>query len=191
MINSGGVCSGVDGLAGNPERNGGYALKQATGTLNVNLFGRGSVKERAFLVCVLVLLGILYALYSDYNLATGSGNLSMVLFLGANVYFPAKRIRLKYNVKNAQTQFNTLLVWHIWLNTFAFVAACVHCYVALWSNAWLIASLIMMGWLTFGGFLMWIKFQPGHLKKGMYLLHTQQALFFAMIYTMLKGHYVI
>ena len=137
------------------------------------------------------LLGaVIYAYSSDYNLATGTGNLCMVLFLAANVYFPAKRIRLRYSFKNVQPVFNRLLVYHIWLNTAAFVTSCIHCYVSLWSNTWLLIALFIMGWLTVGGFLMWIKYQPGKVKKGMYILHTQQVLFFVMIFAMLKGHYV-
>ena len=138
----------------------------------------------------LAVLAVLYAYMSDYNLATGTGNLSMVLFLTANIYFPAKRIRLHYNLKKVQDHFDRLLVFHIWTNTSAFVVACIHCYVSLWSNNWLILALVIMGWLTVGGFLMWIKFKPGKVKKGMYILHTQQVLFFVMVFAMLKGHYV-
>ncbi|SLM32725.1 Conserved membrane hypothetical protein. Homology with gene DMR_41120 of RS-1. Between mamQ and mamB like it is for RS-1. Named HMP2 on GenBank [Desulfamplus magnetovallimortis] len=160
-------------------------------TYDIALFGRGSLKHRVFFVGILVIIGAIYAGKSDYNLATGSGNLCMVLFLAANVYFPAKYIRLKYAIKDVQLQFNRLLVWHIWLNTSSFLVACIHCYVSLWSNRWLMAALFMMGWLTFGGFLMFLKFQPGKVKKGIYLLHTQQVVFFLMIFAMLKGHYVI
>ena len=139
--------------------------------------------------CFLI-LAVIYAYNSDYNLATGTGNLSMVLFLAANIYFPAKRLRLRYSFKNVQPQFNRLLVYHIWLNTASFIAACIHCYVSLWGNNWLMVALYIMGWLTVGGFLMWIKYPPGKVKKGMYLLHTQQVLFFIMVFAMLKGHYV-
>lgn len=139
--------------------------------------------------CFLV-MAVVYAYNSDYNLATGTGNLSMVLFLAANIYFPAKRLRLRYSFKNVQPQFNRLLVYHIWLNTASFIAACIHCYVSLWGNNWLMVALYIMGWLTVGGFLMWIKYPPGKVKKGMYLLHTQQVLFFIMVFAMLKGHYV-
>ncbi len=166
-------------------------LNPQTHTFNIKLFGHGSLKSRIILVVVLIVLGILYAFNSDYNLATGSGNLCMVLFLAANVYFPAKRIRLHYGFRTVQPYFNRLLVFHLWLNTAAFIVACVHCYVSRWSNNWLILALFLMGWLTFGGFLMWIKYQPGKVKKGIYLLHTQQLLFFVMIFAMLKGHYVI
>ena len=161
-----------------------------TGTYRLELFGQGSLKKRAVIIGCFLLAAVIYAYNSDYNLATGTGNLCMVLFLAANVYFPAKRIRLRYSLKNVQPYFNWLLVYHIWLNTAAFVTACIHCYVTLWSNNWLMLALFIMGWLTMGGFLMWIKYQPGKVKKGMYILHTQQILFFIMVFAMLKGHYV-
>ena len=161
------------------------------GTYDLEIFGQGSLTNRIVFVSAIIISCVIYASYSDYNLATGSGNLTMVLFLTANVYFPAKRFRLLYNLQNIQPFFNRLLVYHIWLNTFAFFAACLHCYITLWSNNWLILALFLMGWLTFGGFLMFIKFKPGKVKKGMYLLHTQHALFFVLLFTLLKGHYVI
>jgi hypothetical protein len=161
------------------------------GAYEIELFGRGTLKQTAIYVSFLAFLSILYAVYSDYNLATGTGNLTMVLFLAANVYFPAKRIRIWFKVDNVQQYFNTLLVYHIWLNTAAFIGSCIHCYVTLWSNTWLIVSLFIMGWLTFGGFLMFIKFKPGKVKRGMYLLHTQHFLFIVLLFTVLKGHYVI
>ena len=159
-------------------------------TYHLKLFGRLPLRKRAPMLICLVVLAAVYAYVSDYNLATGTGNLSMVLFLAANIYFPAKRIRLHYSLKKVQDHFDRLLVFHIWTNTSAFVVACIHCYVSLWSNNWLILALVIMGWLTVGGFLMWIKFKPGKVKKGMYILHTQQVLFFVMVFAMLKGHYV-
>ncbi|NVL90047.1 MAG: hypothetical protein HWN69_03480 [Desulfobacterales bacterium] len=161
-----------------------------TGTYNLQLLGQGPLKRKAVFIGAFLLLAVIYAYNSDYNLATGTGNLSMALFLGANVYFPAKRIRLHYSLRNVQPYFNKLIVYHIWLNTTAFIVACIHCYVSLWSNNWLIAALFIMGWLTVGGFLMWIKYPPAKVKKGVYLLHTQQVLFFVMVFAMLKGHYV-
>ena len=166
-------------------------MKVKASTYEIPIFGWGSIKNRALLVIIAIILCSIYAITSDYNLATGTGNLSMVLFLAGNVYFPAKKIRLYYNIKNVQHFYNKLLVYHIWLNTFAFIVTCMHCYITLWSNNWLITALFIMGWLTFGGFLMWIKYQPGKVKKGIYILHTQQVLFFVMIFAMLKGHYVI
>ncbi len=162
-----------------------------TGLYDFDLFGYGPLKKKAIFIGCFLLLAAIYAYNSDYNLATGSGNLSLVLFLAANIYFPAKRIRLRYSLKNVQPYFNRLLVYHIWLNTAAFITACIHAYVSRWSNNWLLLALFIMGWLTVAGFMMWIKYQPGKVKKGMYLLHTQQVLFFVMVFAMLKGHYVI
>lgn len=157
---------------------------------NLKLFGHGTPKSRVIFIGVFLLLTVLYAYTSDYNLATGTGNLSLILFLAANIYFPAKQIRLRYTFRNVQPYFDRLLVYHIWLNTTAFIAACIHAYVANWANNWLILALVIMGWLTVGGFAMWIKYQPGKVKKGIYLLHTQQILFFVMLFAMLKGHYL-
>ena len=161
-----------------------------TNTNQIPLFGDSPLKHRLILISILAWAGLVFAIYSDYNLATGTGNLSMLLFLAANMYFPAKRIRIHYNIKHVRLFFNKLLVFHIWLNTTAFAVACIHCYITLWSNTWLMIALFLMGWLTVGGFLMWIKYPPGKIKKGMYLLHTQQVVFFLMVFAMLKGHYV-
>ncbi len=157
---------------------------------HISLFGQSSAKHKLVFLCFLFWLSALFALYSDYNLATGTGNLSLFLFIGANTYYPAKRIRVHYKVKRVQNLFNKYLVYHIWLNTFAFIVACIHCYITLWSNPWLMVALFLMGWLTVGGFLMWFKYPPSKVKKGIYLLHTQQIIFFIMIFAMLKGHYV-
>ena len=166
-------------------------MKAKISTYNISIFGRSPLKRKIIFLSIFFVMAVLYAFNSDYNLATGTGNLAMVLFLAANVYFPAKKIRIYYGLKHVQEDFNNLLVYHIWLNTSSFVATCIHCYVTIWSNNWLIFALFLMGWLTFGGFLMWIKYQPGKVKKGVYILHTQQVLFFVMIFAMLKGHYVI
>jgi len=159
-------------------------------TEQIALFGESSLKSRVIFVGTLSLLGVIFAVYSDYNLATGSGNLSMVLFITASIYYPAKRIRLRYNIKDVQPFFDTFLVCHHWLNTASFLVACFHCYITPWSNNWLMFALFLMGWLTVCGYLLWMKYPPGKVRKGIYLLHTQQAVFFLLIFAMLKGHYV-
>jgi hypothetical protein len=159
-------------------------------TDQINLFGESSLKSRTTFVGTIILLGALFAAYSDYNLATGSGNLSMALFITANIYYPTKRIRLHYNIKSVQPFFNTFLVCHHWLNTASFLAACFHCYITPWSNNWLMFALFLMGWLTVGGYLLWIKYPPAKVRKGIYIVHTQQGVFFLLIFAMLKGHYV-
>ena len=159
-------------------------------TQEVALFGYAPLKQKLIFLLCFTWACVMFAIYSDYNMATGTGNLSMLLFLAANCYFPAKRIRLYYNPKNVQKFFNKFLVFHIWINTASFGVACYHCYVTLWSNTWLMIALALMGWLTLGGFLMWIKYPPAKIKKGVYLLHTQQTVFFLMVFAMLKGHYI-
>lgn len=156
----------------------------------IAIFGDAPLRNRIIFVIVFCWAAAVFAIYSDYNLATGTGNLSMLLFLAANIYFPAKRIRLHYNPRKTQAFFNKFLVYHIWLNTASFVVASIHGYITPWSNIWLMIALFLMGWLTLGGFLMWIKYPPGKLKKGVYILHTQQMVFFLMVFAMLKGHYV-
>ena len=76
----------------------------------IPIFGEKGLKKKIIFLILFSWAALLYALYSDYNLATGSGNLSMILFLLANTYFPAKRIRIKYKVKNTQQFFNKYLV---------------------------------------------------------------------------------
>ncbi|MBL6988536.1 MAG: hypothetical protein ISR65_02085 [Bacteriovoracaceae bacterium] len=128
-------------------------------------------------------------LYSDYNLATGTGNLSLMLFFLANTYVPAKFLREAFNLKNVSTFFITYLRWHCNLNIIAFLVACLHAWLTNWVNFWLQVSLILMGWLTFGGFLLKFKYNA-MVKKWVYFLHGQLFLFVILVYALLKGHYV-
>jgi hypothetical protein len=142
------------------------------------------------MIAGLVLFGTAFAYLSDYNWPTGTGNLCLLLFLAANVYVPAKRLRVHYRFSGVQPYFNWLLRWHCWLNVAAFLAAVVHCRLASWANRWLWLSLILMGVLVINGFLMKLKYQPNRVTKGLFFLHTQQVVFLVLIYAMIKGHYV-
>jgi hypothetical protein len=132
---------------------------------------------------------LLFAYFSDYNWPTGTGNLCLILFIAANVYIPAKRLRLRYKFRDVQPHYNWLLRHHCFLNTLAFIMSCIHCYTTSWTNFWLWISLILMGVLTLNGFVMKLKYPP-RIRKGIYLLHSQQIVFFALLYSTLKGHYV-
>jgi hypothetical protein len=88
-----------------------------------------------------------------------------------------------------QAHFAWLLRCHCYLNTASFITALIHCYTTSWENDWLWASLMLMGVLTLNGFIMKLKYPP-KLRKGLYFLHTQQMVFFCLLYCMLKGHYV-
>lgn len=130
-----------------------------------------------------------FAYVSDYNWPTGTGNLCLILFIAANIYIPAKRLRIRYRFRSVQPYFNWLLKYHCYLNTASFATALIHCYTTSWANTWLWISLILMGVLTLNGFIMKLKYPP-QLRKGLYVLHTQQFVFFCLLYAMLKGHYV-
>lgn len=135
-------------------------------------------------------LSFLMVVYSDYNLATGSGNLCMVLFCFANTYVPAKRLRFLFNFKNVAHYFNVYLGYHCLANIAAFLVMVFHCYVSNWVNLWLKVAVVLMGALVIGGFL--LKFQySAALKRGVYYLHSQQLIFLLLLYALLKGHYVI
>ncbi|MBF0106081.1 MAG: hypothetical protein HQM16_12230 [Deltaproteobacteria bacterium] len=142
------------------------------------------------LIVFFSLICVLFAVYSDYNLATGTGNLCIILFILGNTYVPAKWLRFKFGLKNVAESFSIFLDYHIYINIAAFVTCCVHCYVSHWVNFWLEVSLVLMGWLILGGFLMKYVYSPA-LKKGIYFLHTQQFVFILLLFALLKGHYVI
>ena len=149
----------------------------------------GSLRGRLIGIGAFLLWCVAFAYYSDYNWPTGTGNLSMILFLAANVYIPAKWLRKRYRFRGVQRYFSWLLKSHCHLNTAAFAAALIHCYTTNWANIWLWISLVLMGVLTLNGFVMKLKYPP-RFRKGLYILHTQQIVFICLLYAMLKGHYV-
>ncbi|MBF0492787.1 MAG: hypothetical protein HQM15_08405 [Deltaproteobacteria bacterium] len=156
-------------------------------------FSSADIRLKTLLILALILACILFAYWSDYNLATGSGNLCMVLFIAAQSYIPAKYLRLFFMLKD-DAFFATFLRVHCWINIILFVAACLHCYVTHWHNTYLWVALILMGWLTFGGVVLRFKYLMDGLHpvvgKGLYFLHTQMVVFFIMCLCLLKGHYV-
>jgi hypothetical protein len=144
-------------------------------------------KLAAYLVVIAASFAVTYI--TDYNWPTRTGNLTILLFVAANTYIPAKLLRKRFRFRGVQIYYSWLLRWHCYLNTAAFVAACFHCYTTSWANNWLWLSLFVMGVLTIGGFLLKFKYPP-KVRKGLYVLHTQQLAFFVLLYALLKGHYV-
>lgn len=132
---------------------------------------------------------VAFAYFSDYNWPTGTGNLCMFLFLAGNVYIPAKRLRKHFRFRRVQPYYTWLLKYHCYLNTASFIVSLIHCYTTSWANTWLWVSLVLMGVLTLNGFVMRLKYPP-RISRGLYFLHTQQLVFFCLLYAMLKGHYV-
>ncbi len=152
-------------------------------------FVKADAKLKLALIVTFILVCIIFAYTSDYNLATGSGNLCMLLFIVSNSYVPVKRLRLFFMLKDQQGFFTKFVRIHCWLNTGMFVAGCIHCYVTRWHNIYLWISLVIMGWLVLGGFIMRFKYQAT-VRKGLYILHTQQFMFYILCFCLLKGHYV-
>ncbi len=154
----------------------------------ITVFKTSDTRLKAILLAVFVLCCVLFAIWSDYNFATGSGNLCMLLFIAAQSYLPAKHLRIWFMLKD-DIFFAKFLRVHCWLNVACFIAMCIHCYVTHWHNTWLWIGLIIMGWLTFGGAILRFKYPPS-VRKGLYFLHTQMFLFIALCFCLLKGHYV-
>jgi hypothetical protein len=142
----------------------------------------------AWVVVILVTIVVTYI--TDYNWPTRTGNLCVFLFVAANTYIPANRLRKRFRFRGVQVYYVWMVRWHCYLNTAAFVAACVHGYVTSWTNNWLWLSLYLMGVLTINGFLLKFRYPP-KVRKGLYVLHTQQLAFLLLLYSLLKGHYVI
>jgi len=140
-----------------------------------------------YLVVLAISLIVIYI--TDYNWPTRTGNLCVILFIAANTYVPAKQLRKRLHFLGVQVYFTWLLRWHCYLNSAAFVASCVHCYTTSWTNNWLWLSLILMGVLAVNGFLLRFKYPP-KVRRGLYVLHSQQVAFLLLIYALLKGHYV-
>ena len=138
---------------------------------------------------VVIVISFVLTYVTDYNWPTRTGNLSVLLFVAANTYIPANHLRKRFRFRGVQLYYTWLLRWHCYLNTAAFVAACFHCYTTSWANNWLWLSLVLMGVLTIGGFLMRFRYPP-KVRKGLYVLHTQQIAFVLLLYALLKGHYV-
>lgn len=138
---------------------------------------------------VVIVISFLLTYVTDYNWPTRTGNLSVLLFVAANTYIAANHLRKRFRFRGVQLYYTWLLRWHCYLNTAAFVAACFHCYTTSWANKWLWLSLVLMGVLTIGGFLMRFRYPP-KVRKGIYVLHTQQIAFVLLLYALLKGHYV-
>ena len=148
-----------------------------------------SIIRDYFIIVVVFVLACFYAVFSGYNAATITGNLCTVFFLLGNTYVPMKRIRFWITGKDVAEDMNLLLGWHCVFNIVAFFLCVLHCYLAQWVNNWMKLTIVLMGWLVLGGFFLKFKYSA-KLKKGIYVLHSQQFVFLLLLYAVLKGHYV-
>jgi hypothetical protein len=119
------------------------------------------------------------------------GMLSMVLFVSANAYYPARLIANKFKPWSRETTrfFKKYLDIHMLLNLLALLTLTLHGHYAPADerNIILSASFVLTVWLVFAGILM--RYNVFHsMKKQMRLIHTQQTLFVVWLILILLGH---
>ncbi|HIJ90558.1 MAG: hypothetical protein OEV89_07300 [Desulfobulbaceae bacterium] len=120
------------------------------------------------------------------------GILCLLLFVFANVYYPARLIAYQYRPwpKDIVMFFKKYRELHMSVNIFAFVAMSIHAYFSDERNIFLYASLLVTAWLTFAGILMRSKRFSGDTKRQMRLIHTQQTIFLVWLALLIFGHVV-
>ncbi|MEI6703086.1 MAG: hypothetical protein WCL71_06060 [Deltaproteobacteria bacterium] len=121
-----------------------------------------------------------------------TGLLSLLLFVVANAYYPARLIANQYRPwpREIAIFFKKYLDLHMWLNVIAFVTMTIHAHFTEDRNLFLYASLLVTVWLTFAGLLMRSKKFSSDTKKQMRLIHTQQTVFFVWLVLLILGHLV-
>ena len=120
------------------------------------------------------------------------GIVSMLLFVAANAYYPARLIANNYRPwpRDVAIFFKKYLDIHMWVNIVAFVAMTIHAHFSEERNIFLWASLLVTVWLTFAGILMRSKSFSSDTKKQMRLIHTQQTVFLVWLVLLIVGHVV-
>ena len=119
-----------------------------------------------------------------------TGIVSLLLFVVANAYYPARLIANQYRPwpRDIAIFFKKYLDLHMWLNVIAFVTMTIHAHFTDDRNIFLYASLLVTVWLTFAGILMRSKQFSSDTKKQMRLIHTQQTVFFVWLVLLILGH---
>ena len=119
------------------------------------------------------------------------GMLSMILFVSANAYYPARLIANNFKPwsRNTSVFFKKYLDIHMLLNILALLTLTIHGHYARADerNIILSASFALTVWLVFAGVLM--RYNVFHsMKKQMRLIHTQQTLFVVWVILIILGH---
>lgn len=120
------------------------------------------------------------------------GYVSLLLFVFANAYYPARLIANQYRPwpRDIAIFFKKYLDLHMWINVVAFVTMTIHAHFSDERNLFLYASLLVTVWLTFAGILMRSKSFSSDTKKQMRLIHTQQTVFLVWLVLLIVGHLV-
>ncbi len=120
------------------------------------------------------------------------GIVSLVLFVFANAYYPARLIANQFKPwpRDVAIFFKKYLDLHMNINIVAFIAMTIHAHFSDERNIFLYASLLVTVWLTLAGMLMRSKSFSGDTKKQMRLIHTQQTVFLVWLLLLIVGHLV-
>ena len=120
------------------------------------------------------------------------GIISLVLFVFANAYYPARLIANQFKPwpRDVAIFFKKYLDLHMNINIVAFVAMTIHAHFSDERNIFLYASLLVTVWLTLAGMLMRSKSFSSDTKKQMRLIHTQQTVFLVWLVLLIVGHLV-
>ena len=117
------------------------------------------------------------------------GIASLLLFVVANAYYPARLIANQYRPWSMDTAilFKKYSDIHMWLNVIAFVLMSLQAYITNDSNTFLSASILVSVWLTVAGLLKRSRRFSRDTRKQMRLLHTQQTIFVVWLVLLLWG----
>ncbi len=120
------------------------------------------------------------------------GIVSLLLFVFANAYYPARLIANQFKPwpRDVAIFFKKYLDLHMNINIVAFIAMTIHAHFSDERNIFLYASLLVTVWLTLAGMLMRSKSFSSDTKKQMRLIHTQQTVFLVWLVLLIVGHLI-
>lgn len=129
----------------------------------------------------------------NMNMPQVFGHIALFFFVLANVYTPAKWMTKQFPENSAiKKSLADFLPVHIKFNILALIFTIFHMLTEYTGNLLLYLSMVMMLWLTMGGFMMRTQFQvPGALRQHARKVHAQLLIFWILIGLLIVGHGVI
>ena len=117
------------------------------------------------------------------------GIASLLLFVVANAYYPARLIANQYRPWSMDVAllFKRYSDIHMWLNVIAFMLMALQAYITNDSKIFLYASILVTVWLTVAGLLKRSRRFSRDTRKQMRLLQTQQTIFVVWLVLLLWG----
>ena len=117
------------------------------------------------------------------------GIASLLLFVVANAYYPARLIANQYRPWSMDVAilFKKYSDIHMWLNVIAFMLMALQAYITDDSNIFFYASILVSVWLAVAGLLKRSRRFSRDTRKQMRLLHTQQTIFVVWLVLLLWG----